>query len=192
MDNNVLAFNPNISNTPAGLERPETGTGPQGQPPTGGSVNEPPRGSLAQLPRTQAAAAFSQPERAARWEAARENKFNDGDANRWMYLERMEVNAARTNPKDSTQLQQYTANLQDKLEIESRTVDKYRDYEASLKADGWSNLPGSREWHDLRQVRQELSESVAQLNSTRAEIDRLLQRPSSLEFYRDPIDVKAR
>jgi hypothetical protein len=156
-------------------EKPNQGT-TSGQA-TPGNV---PSGSIAQVPRTQAAMPLNKNELTTRFEVAKNSGFTPADADRWALLQRV----IQTAPGETRGKAQ---ELQSRLDILSRNVvDDKRTVERA------ASDPMAKIWFtpangNLNSATTSLEGSQSQLAGQRREIDSFLEQRSTFPYYQNPV-----
>jgi hypothetical protein len=135
---------------------------------------------------------FSKQELVSRESAIEKSKLTDADANRWAYLERMKVNVGKAHPTDGMQLKSDIDTLQNKLRGYSQDAATYLGQVERLEANGWSKVPFSDHNKELSWARTMLHKAAENIDNTRKEIDKFLDRADSLPYYRHAIDQPRR
>jgi hypothetical protein len=139
-----------------------------------------PSGSIAQVPRTQAAMPFNKNELSTRYEVAKNSGFDTADANRWSLLQRV----IQTAPGD---IKAKALDLQNGLDIGSRNV-----VDDQRTVDRAASDPFSKVWFtpankNLNSATAQLKETREGLNTQRGKVDAFLENPSTFPYYQNPV-----
>jgi len=173
-----IALTPSVGNAALPqdpVQKSDQGTNSSPTPPS--SV---PSGSIAQVPRTQAALPLNKNELTTRFEVAKNSGFTAADADRWALLQRV-IQTAPGETKGKAE------ELQSRLDILSRNVvDDKRTVERAA-SDPFAKVWFTPANRNLNSATAQLKETQADLAAQRRLVDTFLEQRSTFPYYQNPV-----